>query len=169
MYREIKIILGHTSWCPHCRDFFPIFELAEKKINPNNKLDGCKINFVSFEMDKDNNESKFRQEYPELIDYLKAYPTVYFQLIDNNTNKKKTEIINHTVAKQTGEIGKKKAAEEFINNIVNTYKTIMSGGKEQHMSVQKGGMLNNITSVEEVKYRNKYLKYKSKYLELKNN
>ena len=169
MSHQLNIILAKTSWCPHCSDFTPIYELAEKKIKPNNQLDGCKINFISFEMDKDNNESKFRQEYPGLIDYLKGYPTVYFQMIDTKSNKKKTEFIDHTVVKEQGESGEKKAAEEFINNIVNKYRSILSGGKEEHMSVQRGGMINYITNVEEVKYRNKYLKYKSKYLELKNN
>ena len=110
---------------------------------------------------------KLAKEY--LIDYLKGYPTVYFQMIDTKSNKKKTEFIDHTVVKEQGESGEKKAAEEFINNIVNKYRSILSGGKEEHMSVQRGGMINYITNVEEVKYRNKYLKYKSKYLELKNN
>ena len=90
-------------------------------------------------------------------------------MIDNETNKKKTEFIDHTVVTEEGSLGEKKAVKEFINNIVNKYRSILSGGKEEHMSVQKGGMINYITNVEEVKYRKKYLKYKSKYLELKNN
>ena len=45
----------------------------------------------------------------------------------------------------------------------------LSGNKELHMRVQKGGMTDYMTSMSEVEYRNKYLKYKSKYLALKNN
>jgi thiol-disulfide isomerase/thioredoxin len=169
MSHQINIILAKASWCPHCVDFTPIYESAKGKIKPSAQLDGCKINFVSYELDKPSEESKFRQEFPGLIDYLQGYPSVYFQMIDNKTQKKKTEFINHSVAREPGTKGEQKAVDEFINNIVNKYKSILSGGKEEHMSVQTGGMVKYTTSVEEVKYRNKYLKYKSKYLELKNN
>ena len=169
MSHQINIILAKTSWCHHCKDFSPIYNLAIEKIKPANQLDGCKIDFISYELDKPDEERKFKSDYPGLIDHLEGYPSVYFQMIENGTNKKKTEFINHSVMRESGDKGEDKAVEEFINNIVNKYKSILSGGKEEHMSVQIGGMVKYMTSNLEVKYRNKYLKYKSKYLELKNN
>lgn len=169
MSHKINVILAKASWCPHCVDFTPIYEFTKTKIKPGNQLDGCKINFVSYELDKPNEESKFRNEFPGLIDHLEGYPSVYFQMIDNKTNKKKTEFINHSVAREQGDNGVEKAVDEFINNIVNKYKSILSGGKEEHITAQRGGMAKYMTLNSEVKYRNKYLKYKLKYLELKNN
>ena len=171
MSHQINIILAKASWCPHCVDFTPIYELAKEKIK-SKQLDNCKIHFDSYELDKDNQASEFKQKYPGLIDFLEGYPTVYFRMseIENNKpNKVKTEFINHAVAKEQNEKSLHNAAEEFIDNIVNKYKSILSGNKELHVRVQKGGMINNMTSIQEVQFRNKYLKYKSKYLSLKNN
>ena len=89
--------------------------------------------------------------------------------LNNESNKIKTEFINHATAKGQDEKALESAADEFIDNIVNKYKSILSGNKELHMRVQKGGMTDYMTSMSEVEYRNKYLKYKSKYLALKNN
>ena len=166
MSQGITIILAKASWCPHCIDFTPIYELAMNKINPEKQLEGTNINFVSFELDKEIEKTRFINEYPGLIDFLEGYPTVYFQLSGDN-GRPKTEFINHTVSREQGNKGLEKAAEEFIENIVNKYKSIKSGKKEI-VRVQKGGMHNFITSLEEEEYRNKYLKYKSKYLGLKN-
>jgi len=171
MSHQINIILAKASWCPHCVDFTPIYELAKQKIN-SEQLGNCQINFDSYELDKDNQASEFKQKYPGLIDFLEGYPTVYFrmsELQNEKANKVKTEFINHAVAKGDDEKALENAAEEFIENIVNKYKSIASGNKELHMTVQKGGMVDYMTSMQEVKYRNKYLKYKSKYLALKNN
>lgn len=171
MSHQINIILAKASWCPHCVDFTPIYELAKQKINSARQLDNCKINFDSYELDKDNQASEFKQKYPGLIDFLEGYPTVYFrmsELQNDKADKVKTEFINHTIAKGQNEKALASAAEEFIENIVNKYKSVLSGNKELHMSVQKGGMAKYMTSSQEVKYRNKYLKYKSKYLALKN-
>ena len=169
MSHEITIILAKASWCPHCIDFTPIYNATEQKINPVNQLDGCNIKFLSFEMDNQNEETKFKETYPELVEYLKGYPSVYFRMANNQTKKIKTEFIEHTVKKEQTEQGEEQAINEFINNIINKYKSISSGNKEVYLSVQKGGILKYMTNVEEVKYRNKYLKYKSKYLEFKNN
>lgn len=168
MSHEITIILAKTSWCPHCVNFTPIYELAEQKIKPNNELDGCKIKFASFELDNSSEKDRFTKEYPGLIDFLEGYPTVYFQMNESNSKTRpKTEFINHTLSREEGKQGLDKAVKEFIQNIINKYKSIKSG-KEEHITVQNGGMSNYITSNEDNNYRIKYLKYKSKYLELKN-
>jgi hypothetical protein len=172
MSHQINIILAKASWCQHCDNFTPIYELAKEQINSAKQLDNCKITFESYEVDKDDQGREFKAKYPGLIDYLEGYPTVYFrmgELQGGEPNKIKTEFINHTVAKGSDKKELKSAADDFIENIVNKYKSILSGNKELHMNVQKGGMINYMTSLQEVKYRNKYLKYKSKYLELKNN
>ncbi len=163
---EIRIVLAKASWCPHCTDFTPIFEKAKDKINSKKQLGGVKIYLVSFELDNDNEKDRFINEYPGLIDFLEGYPTVYFQLKSDN-GRPKTEFINHTISREQNDEGIEKAAEEFIENIVNKYESIKSGKKEI-VRVQKGGMRNFITSLEEEEYRNKYLKYKRKYLGLKN-
>jgi thiol-disulfide isomerase/thioredoxin len=169
MSYEITVILAKASWCPHCVDFTPIYNSAQTKINPANQLDGCKINFNSFELDKQQEEREFKEKYPELVEYLKGYPSVYLRFTDKKTQKHNTVFIDHTVSKEQSTQGEEQAAEDFINNIINKYKSILSGGKEEHLSVQRGGMLKYKTSANEVKYRNKYLKYKTKYLEFKNN
>jgi thiol-disulfide isomerase/thioredoxin len=167
MSRQINIILAKTSWCPHCINFAPIYELAKEKIK-SKALDGCKIEFDSYEMDNDSQANEFKQKYPGLLDFLKGYPTVYFRMreeVDGSPDVVKTEFIDHSVAK--GESGLDSAAEEFVDNIVNKYKSILSDKKELHVRVQKGGMAKYMTSTQEEEYRNKYLKYKSKYLGLK--
>lgn len=170
MSHNITVILAKASWCPHCVDFTPIYKLAKEKIKPKD-IDNCQINFVSFELDKNGEKERFQQEYPGLIDFLEGYPTVYFQMTEKNGNSRpKTEFISHTTAKQGGV---EQAVQEFVKNIINKYKSIKSDNKVEYTTVQKGGqyrkMASNMTSMEEVEYRNKYLKYKSKYLELKNN
>lgn len=171
MSHMINIILAKASWCPHCLDFAPIYELAQKKINSEQDLDNCEITFDSYELDKNNQKSDFMKKYPGLIDFLEGYPTVYFRMSDlnekNEKNKTKTEFINHAVANGQDKKALEDAANEFVNNIVNKYKSMLSDNKELHIDVQKGGMKNHITSIQEAIYRNKYLKYKSKYLYLK--
>lgn len=177
MSHNINIILAKASWCPHCVDFTPIFELAKQKIKPED-IDNCSIKLLSYELDKPNVKQQFQQKHPGLLDFLEGYPTVYFQMTENNGNSRpKTEYVNHTMTKDRGQQGIEKAAQEFVQNIINKYKSIKSGNKVEYVTVQKrgqkGGQLedirNHMTSMEEVGYRNKYLKYKSKYLELKNN
>lgn len=172
MSHQINIILAKASWCPHCVDFMPIYELAKEKMNSKKLLDDCKITFDAFDLDKETQASEFKQKYPGLIDFLEGYPTVYFRMSESQTNnphKVKTEFINHAVAKEQNKEAFEAAANEFIDNIVNKYKSVLSGNKELHLSVQKGGMIDYMTSAQEVKYRKKYLKYKSKYLTFKNN
>jgi len=164
MSGEITIIYANTSWCPHCMDFTPIYKLAKKAIND---LDGCPIKFLSYALDNENEKQLFIQTHPGLIDFLEGYPTVYFQYLKGGDTVK-TEFIKHTIAKEKDDKGNKKAADEFIENITNKYKS-MKSGRVDIVKVQKGGMINYKTNMDEVNYRNKYLKYKSKYLELKNN
>lgn len=167
MSHKIVIILAKASWCPHCVHFTPIYEMAKQKIKPN-LIDNCSINFVSFELDKQNEKLKFDKDYPGLSLFLKGYPTVYIHMTENKNNTTPTiDTIDHTIATEQGNKGNIQAAEEFIQNIVNKYKSIKSGNKVEYVSVQRGGMNNFRTSLEESNYRNKYLKYKSKYLELK--
>ena len=168
MSHEITIILAKASWCPHCVDFTPIYEIAQSKLKPN-QVDNCNINFISFELDDNSQKNRFLQEYPGLIDFLEGYPTVYFQMKElNGGSRAKTEFINHTISKQQNKQGLDEAATEFIQNIVNKYKSIKSG-KSEYVQIQKGGMINYKTSMNEEEYRNKYLKYKSKYLNLRTN
>ncbi len=167
MSHDITVILAKASWCHYCDDFSPIYELAQKKIKSSD-FDNCSINLVSFIMDRPGEKEKFEQQYPGLLEYLEGYPTVYFQMSEKKSGSRpKTEFINHTIAREKGEKGIEKAVQEFIQNIKNKYKSIKSGNKEEYTTVQRGGMLKYMT-LEEEKYRNKYLKYKSKYLELKN-
>jgi thiol-disulfide isomerase/thioredoxin len=168
MSKQINIILAKASWCPHCVHFTPVYELASKKASSRPELSKINLDFNSYSLDNPNEESKFKSEYPGLLDHLSGYPTVYFQLLDNKTNKKKTEFIDHTIVKKEGESGINEAVDEFLDNIVNKYKSIESGGTEEHIRVQTGGMGNFQTLKSEVLYRKKYLKYKSKYLQIKN-
>ena len=168
MSHQINIILAKASWCPHCVDFTPIFESAQQKLKPS-QIDGCLVKFVSFELDKANEKNRFQQEYPGLIDFLEGYPTVYFQMTEKDgKSRPKTEFVNHTISREQGKQGIEKAAQEFVQNIINKYKSIKSGNKEEYTTVQRGGNTKAMTSMNEVEYRNKYLKYKTKYLELKN-
>jgi len=169
MQDKIKIILAKASWCPHCIHFTPIFDLAKEKITKSKELLNSEILFESYDLDDENIKNKFMQEHKGLMDYLKGYPTVYFSLVEGNNQTPRTEFIEHTVVKDNTEKGLTEAVDEFINNIVNKYKSLKSGNKELHMSVQTGGMFNNITTMDEVNYRKKYLEYKFKYLKLKNN
>lgn len=172
MSRKINIILAKANWCYHCKEFTPIFELAREKIISLTDFSNCVVNVEIFDMaDKDGKQKLlFEKTYPELVQYLKSYPSIYLQIVDTKNNIKKAEFVNHTVAKGEEVEHKQTAAEDFINNLVNMYKTMISENKELHISVkQGGGMLQHVTSLEEVKYRNKYLKYKTKYLEYKNN
>lgn len=165
---KLDVILVKASWCPHCVNFTPIYEKASEEASKRPELASIDINFYSYELDNPTEQEKFKKDYPGLIDHLSGYPTVYFQMLDGKTKKKKTEFIDHSVVKREGEIGKKEAVNEFIDNIVNKYKSIMSGGTEEYIRVQTGGMEKFQTSISEVLYKQKYLKYKSKYLQIKN-
>jgi thiol-disulfide isomerase/thioredoxin len=165
MSKKINVILAKASWCPHCIHFTPIYEKAKTKAVKDKRLSGLDINFLSFELDRTDEQNRFKEEYPGLIDYLQGYPSVYFQIIDDK-KKKKTDFVDHTVAEGSSDKDVDRAVENFLNNIVNKYKSMNSDGKEEYVAVQKGGMRLFTTDMNEVKYREKYLKYKSKYLNL---
>lgn len=184
---KVSIILAKANWCQHCIHFTPIFKLAEEQINKQLKLEkDIDKDFVFYSFDVENSEEKekFKNEFPGLIDFIEGYPTVYMQshngknirtdFIDhvninsnNNEDLSKTEVINRL---------QNEAASKFINNIINKYKTIYSPTKDLYINLQNGGASANIkrissnqyTTLEESKYRHKYLKYKNKYLNMLN-
>lgn len=191
MPHKINIILAKASWCPHCVHFTPIYEMAQQKINSKQHLDNNEITFDSFELDKNEQMLAFKDKHPGLIDYINGYPTVYFKMTEKSNGKEKIESIEHVIANGKHKKAIEEAAYEFINNIINKYKTLKSDNSELHISVpnhpnhpnhpnrpnrpntpnrmiQRGGMQKFTTSIENAKYRDKYLKYKSKYLKLKN-
>jgi hypothetical protein len=177
MSYDITVILAKTSWCPHCVNFTPIYESCQEKVKPE-LFDNCSVHFQSYELDRPLEKNRFTEEHPGLMEHLQGYPTVYLKIMDKNKNSKpKIEIIEHTVAKDRNSLNE--ARDEFLENIINRYKTIKSGNtvefklvhshndKQPQRRGQKGGRLQNITTLEETKYRDKYLKYKSKYLKYK--
>lgn len=159
----INIILAKASWCPHCVDFTPIYEKTRGKIRPSD-VDNCEINLKSYSLDNASEETKFKNEYPGLIEFLQGYPTVIFHMQENNS-RPIIKFVEHTVSKGKGEKEIDDAVNEFVNNIKNMYKSIKSDNRTAHVGVRGGGILLE----DNEKYRHKYLKYKSKYLKLKNN
>jgi hypothetical protein len=90
---------------------------------------------------------------------VSGYLTVFLKIKDKQTNEKKQQTIEHT-----HDENKERATDEFINNIINMYKTLKSDSSQEFISAQKGGTMINM---DKHNYKNKYLKYKSKYLTLK--
>ena len=167
MSHSIKIIVAGTTWCGFCKGFFEILGKVKETIKSSD-VEGCKIDYEVFKLDESGEKQRFQNEYPGLSDYIEGYPTVFFQMQEVGSKERpKTELINHTVIKEKGDKGIEKASTEFIENIRNKYKS-MKSGKSVFVSVQRGGMLNYMTTLEDENYRNKYLKYKSKYLNIKN-
>lgn len=164
MSKEISVILAKTSWCPHCTSFSPIYELAAEKMKNH---DDMKVKYSSYELDKSNNKQLFMSEHPGLFDHVDGYPTVFIETLDDN-KKRVITTVPHSVAKTQRKEDMHIATDEFINNIKNSYKSLMSEHKE-YRSVQSGGSnLNNKTTLNQEIYRNKYIKYKQKYINLKN-
>ncbi len=187
MSSKYKVILVKANFCSHCKNFLPIYGEAiklAKKLNPN-------AEFEIYEMDnevapKDMEHMKklvpleikrameFSSKYSNLKDKLVGYPTVYLET--EESGKKLFGEVEPTALdhKKGGSESKLNtdAAQRFLTNCENCYKTLISGKKDVFITVKGGGTCNTCcgSAVPEESddiYKNKYLKYKNKYLELK--
>lgn len=159
MGKDLKVILAKADYCYHCKQFLPIYEktieLAKKQL-PN-------AEFVIEEMDTRINSTaheNFKSKYSEdIYNKVQGYPTVI--LILEKDGKKTNTAIEHTA----GEL--EASAKNFLNNVVNGYKTLKSEGSKTFVSVenQEGGYCCQVNKQDE-EYKAKYIKYKSKYLSL---
>ena len=175
----VKIILVKASWCHFCKEFAPIYELAEKLIEeklPTN-LNKNKFSFHSYDFADDSIQNDFKNEFKSLVNYIEGYPTVFIQITINGKQQSqqiKTVQINSSSTKSEKEL-LKDAALEFLDIVVNKYKSLTSDKKDIFINVnsQSGGnnifLKNQSLNNEDLKYKAKYLKYKAKYLELKKN
>ena len=160
---KYKVILIKADWCGHCKEFFPIFDKANKEIGKNSEYKN--IEFISYDThtkelinhnhnknDKDENDKNKSTEstypYANEIGEVDGYPTIVVIVEKNDGNEKK---ILKKIIEERGSDSK-----EFNEIIINTIKNLESDGKSEF--VQVGGNKN---------YEFKYIKYKSKYLELK--
>lgn len=161
---DITVILVKTSWCPHCQHFTPIFDKASNLIKMNNDMKDKNVKFISYDMENPVEKNNFINDNPGLIEFLEGYPTVFLKI--KNDKKIRTEYIDHTVIDNSIKDADKAlnmASNNFINNIVNKYKTINSDNKDTYTS-QKGG----VCKLED-KYKKQYLELKSRYIEMKLN
>lgn len=171
-----KVIFAKAGWCGHCQFFTPIFnEVSKRKID-----EYSNIKFESYDLEnKDETEKKnFIASYPELINKIQYYPTI-FLLIEDVDNKVISGTINHVTSKTTHKKDIDEASNLFINNIINGFKSLESNGKKIFVetSTQQGGSkccsiektINNSKYVNDTDYKLKYIKYKSKYMQLKKN
>jgi thiol-disulfide isomerase/thioredoxin len=150
MENKVKVILAKASWCPHCTHFMPVFEKSTEDY-------GEKYEFSYYDFADDAaspNKSNFENDHGELTNSIEGYPTVFVKINKSHIQVNPTLIRNNNI---------NKAVEDFIKNIEDGRKTIMSGGKLEHINLE-GGFIekNNI-------FKNKYMKYKEKYYKLKNN
>ena len=145
----IKVILVKTSWCGHCIKFSKIYnclkDAHEKKhqdvmnLLDSQQLDDKSLIFEEFILNEDDKKSglsgevQFKKEYPKLTDHVKGIPTIFIMSAKGNSSIAKT--ISHTTIKDTGKQSEsenisyencKDAVNEFIQNIVNGYKSINS-------------------------------------------
>ncbi|AYV80080.1 MAG: hypothetical protein Gaeavirus8_11 [Gaeavirus sp.] len=165
---KVTIILAKSKGCPHCTHFTPIFDAASEKIKSNSDLKETDIKFESYELSDEQISKQFNDDHPGLLDNLQGYPTVYMEV--KRGNNIRTDFISHTVSENGND---KKAVNEFINNIVNQYKTSTSDKKDIYMSSddrmnprmqrmdlpQLGGSPDLTNDI----YKHKYQKYKLKY------
>ncbi len=170
MSQEITIILARASWCPHCKDFEPIFENTKNVISEFDDLINEKINFEDYDFADDNIKNKFIFSHLKGMDKISGYPTVLIN-IKNKSSKTNDYIpIEHVILdEKDGSMEKQlnEASKRFLSKVVSVLKTKNSDGKIKY--VQEGGSNNNLnkTSLNEETHREKYLKYKYKYLKLK--
>jgi thiol-disulfide isomerase/thioredoxin len=166
MSQEINIVLARANWCGHCQHFEPIFEHSKNIYKNNDELKKLNIEFKDFDLAEDNGKNSFMLSHFNAMDKVEGYPTVLVNVRTKNNNK--YLIVPHTVIDE--KINKKdqteEAAKRFLQNISNALKSESSENKVLYVQ-NGGGNLNYQTSLEEEKYRKKYLKYKSKYLRLK--
>ena len=166
----ISIILARASWCPHCVNFEPIYTDLMKKYDKGDKiipeyLKKLNIKFVDFDCGDPDVKNTFDISHPKAK--IEGYPSVLIN-IRNKTSNTYHDVphtqISHDLDK-TKQV--EEASKRFMENIINSLKTIESGGSVKY--TQTGGGRTSYTPIIQETYRNKYLKYKSKYLELKQN
>jgi len=161
----IKILLVKADWCGYCRMFIPIFNKAKEILK--NKDSKFELTAYEFADEKQNNLEKdikskndFLNNYSSLEKKIEGYPTVFMIVNDKDYNINTTSI-NENISKDKQ---LEDAANKFINNILQTHKTVTSDRKDNYIAHSGGNIFNN-----DIIYRNKYIKYKSKYLELSKN
>ena len=171
MSKEITVILARASWCGHCQNFEPIYNMAKKDNSNQNLMNKYKIEFKDYDMANDDVKTNFVLSHHDAMELVEGYPTVLLHINDKEKRTNKYYTIAHTIANEqikddTAQI--KDASKRFINNISNLIKSIDSDGKVLYTQAQSGGAIkNHQTSLQEEIYRKKYLKYKYKYLKFK--
>lgn len=178
MSKEITIILSKANWCPHCRDFEPIFELAKKNSKSDDYLKNYDIKFEDYDFEDNNVKNTFSINHFDAMDKISGYPTILLKIVQNKKNNyipiEHTVINLQTKSEKNKKILEQDASKRFLNNIINCLKTIDSDRKVLFMEThetQTGGNMTKFNSKQNLSenelYKKKYLKYKSKYLELK--
>ncbi len=151
MTNKTEVILAKASWCPHCVHFMPIFEKSSEDYG--NKY---KFSYYDFADDAPSpNKDNFENDHAELSNSIEGYPTIFLK-----TGGGKHTQISPSIIKNN-DINK--AVKDFINNIENGYKSLLSDGKIKYINLEGGFMEDDFL------FKNKYMKYKQKYLKLKNN
>jgi thiol-disulfide isomerase/thioredoxin len=148
---KIELQLYYASWCGHCKVFKPTWEIIQKELPKEKKLDDIKLSFYDCEDTFIENDLKAKDVEKSGI-HIKSYPTLILKI--------DTEYHVYPPVDRTYD-----TIKQFILCKLNK-----ASDKECDIfkaeSQQKGGNTN---------YRNKYKKYKElyhdlliKYHELKN-
>lgn len=179
---SVNIILIHANYCVHCHNFFPIYIKTESLItNPNTTKDielkktltninKYNINIEKYDFGINEEKNNFEKKYTNLTDKINGYPTVILTYDDDNNNKHENMLIDTTVIdhKRVGKLSNDEltldASIEFINNINNGIKSLLSDKKDLYIQSQAGG--NSKNNEKKNVYYYKYIKYKQKYLDL---
>lgn len=162
---KIHIILTKAEWCIHCKHFTPIFNKTIDLKEEDNFFKN--VTFKEYILEKEDptassDLNKLNYDFPNLVDKIEGYPTIF--IIINKDEKQIIDNINQTSIDNNNNSEDDQltiAALEFLNNIKNKIKTMISDKKDLYLP-QQGGF----TNTNEIIYRKKYIKYKSKYLEL---
>lgn len=165
MKQEIIIILTKAGYCSHCKNFEPIFTIAKNIYKSNDFFKNFNVKFEDYDMVNNDIKNTFTINHNSIKDKIQWYPTVFVNIRDTND---KNNIINvylpieHTVVdtKIDEKNQQQEAAKRFLQNIINSIKTMESENKITYMQTGGEKSLND-------NYKKKYLKYKSKYHELK--
>ncbi len=94
---DIKVVLFHVSWCPHCKNFIPEW----KKLGDSISLDNNSCDVLEEQCDAEGNEDAPKRYNVE--DRIEGYPTVILfkgeDIIDYN-GPRKAEAISKWVKEQ---------------------------------------------------------------------
>jgi len=153
MNNKSQVILARAHWCRFCEDFIPIFNKAKDDYSD-------KYEFHNYDF-ADNTPSPNKQDFinkygGSLVDKIKGYPTIFLKIDEDG--KDLYIDVNSTIIKNND---LNKAVKDFIKNIDNSHKTLLSDRKKEIINLNGG--FNNES------YKHKYMKYKEKYYKLKNN